>query len=186
MAELKRLTGAKMLMQEADAGMLEDGGNSDYRFPNGRGSTYEPVKVDQRLKDGDKVKLGGTELTVMHHPGHTKGATSFSFTTQDAGRTYRVLIANMGSINPGVKVSGMPAFPGITDAYAQTFAKQKQIVPEVWVASHAKQFNLHEKYKPGDAYDANRFVDPEGFRAAVLKLEKIYLDQLAQERQDKK
>ena len=186
MAELKRLTGAKMLMQEADAGMLEDGGNSDYRFPQGRGSTYEPVKVDQRLKDGDKVKLGDTELTVMHHPGHTKGATSFSFTTQDAGRTYRVLIANMGSINPGVKVSGMPAFPGITEAYAQTFAKQKQIVPEVWVASHAKQFNLHEKYKPGDAYDPNRFVDPQGYRDAVAKLEKIYLDQLAQERQEKK
>ncbi|MDB5812385.1 MAG: hypothetical protein JWN94_4507 [Betaproteobacteria bacterium] len=186
LAELKRLTGARMLMQEADAGMLEDGGNSDYRYANGRGSTYEPVKVDQRLKDGDKVKLGDTELTVMHHPGHTKGATSFSFTTQDAGRTYRVLIANMGSINPGVKVSGMPAFPGITEAYAQTFAKQKQIVPEVWVASHAKQFNLHEKYKPGDAYDPNRFVDPDGYRAAVLKLEKIYLDQLTQERQEQK
>jgi metallo-beta-lactamase class B len=182
MAELKRLTGAKMLMQEADAGMLEDGGRSDYRFPQGREPAYEPVKVDQRLKDGDKVKLGDTELTVMHHPGHTKGATSFSFTTQDAGRTYRVLIANMGSINPGVKVSGMPAFPGITDAYAQTFAKQKQIVPEVWVASHAKQFGLHEKYQPGDAYDPNRFVDPEGYRKAVAKLEKIYLDQLAQER----
>ncbi len=186
MAELKRLTGAKMLMQEADAGMLEDGGSSDYRYPQGRGSTYEPVKVDQRLKDGDKVKLGDTELTVMHHPGHTKGATSFSFTTQDAGRTYRVLIANMGSINPGVKVSGMPAFPGITEAYALTFAKQKQIVPEVWVASHAKQFGLHEKYKPGDAYDPNRFVDPEGYRNAVAKLEKIYLDQLAQERQEQK
>lgn len=186
MAELKRLTGASMLMQEADAGMLEDGGNSDYRFAQGRGAVYEPVKVDRRLKDGDKVKLGDTELTVMHHPGHTKGATSFSFTTQDGGRTYRVLIANMGSINPGVKVSGMPAFPEITQAYAQTFAKQKQIVPEVWVASHAKQFNLHEKYKPGDAYDPNRFVDPEGYRNAVAKLEKIYLDQLAQERQQKK
>ncbi len=185
LAELKRITGAKMLMQEADSGMLEDGGNSDYRFPEGRGSTYEPVKVDQRLKDGDKVKLGDTELTVMHHPGHTKGATSFSYTTQDGGRTYRVLIANMGSINPGVKVSGMPGYPGITEAYAQTFAKQKQIVPEVWVASHAKQFNLHEKYKPGDAYDPNRFVDPQGYRDAVAKLEKIYLDQLAQERQQK-
>jgi len=122
-----------MLMHKGDAGMLEDGGNSDYRYPNGRGAIYEPVKVDQRLKDGDKVRLGDTELTVLHHPGHTKGATSFSYTTQDASRTYRVLIVNMGSINAGVKVSGMPGFPEITEAYKQTFAKQKPLAPDVWV-----------------------------------------------------
>jgi len=183
MAEIKRITGARMMMHEDDAGMLEDGGSSDYRFSDGRGAVYEPVKVDRRLKEGDKVSLGGTELTVIHHPGHTKGATSFTFTTQDAGRTYRVLIVNMGSINPGVKVSGMPAFTGITKAYADTFARQKQLTPEVWVSSHAGHFNLHEKYKPGDAYDANRFVDPAGYRAKIERYEKLYLDQLQKERQ---
>jgi metallo-beta-lactamase class B len=108
MAEVKRLTGARMLMQEDDASMLEDGGNSDYRHPKGRGAIYEPVKVDQRLKDGDKVRLGDVELTVLHHPGHTKGATSFMYQVRERGRTYNVLIANMASINPGVTVSGMP------------------------------------------------------------------------------
>ena len=104
MAEIKRRTGARMLMHEGDADLLESGGSLDYRFPDGRGTIYEPVKVDQRLKDGDKVRLGNTELTVIHHPGHTKGATSFTFTTQDGGRTYRVLIVNMPTINPGVTV----------------------------------------------------------------------------------
>ncbi len=182
MAEIKRLTGATMMMHEADAGMLEDGGNSDYRFPQGRGAIYEPVKVDRRLKDGDKVEFGGMVFNVMHHPGHTKGATSFAFTTQDAGRTYRVLIVNMGSINPGVKVAGMPGFPGITEAYQQTFAKQKLLTPEVWVSSHAGHFNLHEKYKPGDKYDPNRFADPAGYREKIAKYEKLFNDQLAAER----
>jgi len=182
MAEIKRLTGATMAMHEDDAAMLEDGGNSDYRFPQGRGAVYEPVKVDRRLKDGDKVRLGSTELTVMHHPGHTKGATSFSYMAQDAGRNYRVLIVNMGGINPGVKVSGMPGFPNITEAYAQTFAKQKRLTPDIFVSSHAGQFNLHEKYKPGDKYDPNRFVDPEGYKAKIERYEKLYLDQLQKER----
>jgi metallo-beta-lactamase class B len=53
MAEIKRLTGAQMLMQEADAAMLEDGGVTDFRFPKGRPRVYDPVKVDRRLKDGD-------------------------------------------------------------------------------------------------------------------------------------
>ena len=53
-----------MFIQAADADMLEDGGNTDYRFPQGRGEIYEPVKVDQRLKDGDQVRLGTTEITA--------------------------------------------------------------------------------------------------------------------------
>lgn len=173
MAEIKRLTGARMLMHEDDAPMLEDGGNSDYRYVQGRGPIYEAVAVDQRLKDGDKVRLGDTELTVLHHPGHTKGATSFTFTTRDRGRDYSVLIANMASINPGVMVGGMPGFPGITQAYTQTLAKQRQLKPDIWVASHAAQFNLHQKYKPGDPYDPNRFVDPDGYQAKLQFYEKL-------------
>ena len=52
----------------------------------------------------------------------------------------------------------------------------------VFLASHAAQFGLHEKYKPGDAYNPERFVDPRGYHAAVEKLEKTYQDQLAKER----
>ena len=183
MAEIKQLTGARMLMHEGDADLLESGGSEDYRHPQGRGAIYEPVKVDQRLKEGDKIRLGNTELTVHHHPGHTKGATSFTYTTQDAGRTYSVLIVNMGSINPGVKVTGMPGFPGITEAYTRTLGRQKQLKPEVWVSSHAGHFNLHQKYKAGDPYDPNRFVDPDGYQAKIQFYEKLFNAQLQRERE---
>ncbi len=56
---------------------------------------------------------------------------------------------------------------------------------DVWLASHASQFRLHEKYKPGDPYSPDRFVDPQGYLAAVQRLEKAYLDQLAKERTGK-
>lgn len=185
MAEIKRLTGARMLMQEADAPMLEDGGVTDFRFPKGRPRVYDPVKVDQRLKDGDKVRLGKTELTVHHHPGHTRGSTSFSFTTEDAGRTYRVLIANMNGINQGVKLLDSPGYPNIVEEYARTFEKQKQLSTDVFVSSHAGQFGLHEKYKPGDPYDPNRFVDPAGYLERVRRAEQAYRDQLQKERAGK-
>lgn len=184
-ADIKRMTGAPLLLHEADAGLVESGGSEDYRFPQGRGTTYEPVKVDRRLREGDKVRLGGVELTVFHHPGHTKGSATFSFTVQDAGRDYNVIIVNMGSINPGVTVSGMPAFPGITEAYAGTLARQKQMQPDIWVASHAGQFNMHQKYKPGDPYDSNRFVDPNGFGAKIQFYEKLFLAALQREREAK-
>ena len=91
----------------------------------------------------------------------------------------------MGSINPGVTVSGMPKYPTIGDDYARTFKAQKDMQIDVWLASHAAQFKMHEKYKPGDPYNPDRFVDPKGFKAAVEELEKRYRDQLVQERAKK-
>jgi hypothetical protein len=41
---------------------------------------------------------------------------------------------------------------------------------------------MHDKYKPGDAYTVDRFVDPSGYLAAVNALETTYRNQLAQER----
>jgi metallo-beta-lactamase class B len=185
LAELKRKTGARMVMMEQDADLLEDGGKSDFRFGDDTAARFEPVKVDRRLKNGDTIELGGVVLTAHRHPGHTKGSTSFVFDVRENGKTYRVGIMNMASINPGVRVSGMPKFPDIEQAYAGTFQDQKAMKIDVWLASHAAQFDLHKKYQPGDAYNAERFVDPDGFHASVVHLEKVYQDQLAKERQGK-
>jgi len=183
MAELKRLTGARLIVSEQEKALLESGGRADFRFGKTPAARFEPVKVDGTFKDNDTIALGGTVLTTHHHPGHTKGATSFTLNVAENGKTYRVGIVNMGSINPGVKVSGMPEYPTIGDDYARTFKAQKDMQIDVWLASHAGQFNLHDKYKPGDAYNPDRFVDPQGFKAAVERLEKAYRDQLARERE---
>jgi metallo-beta-lactamase class B len=171
-----------MWMSEADAVLLEDGGKSDFRFGDSPETHFPPVTVERRLKDRDTIELGGVTVTAHHHPGHTKGATSFTLTVRENGRDYRVAIVNMGSINPGVTVSGMPKYPTIGDDYARTFAAQKTLPVDVFLASHAAQFGMHEKYKPGDAYDPNRFVDPDGYLRAVERLEGIYREQLARER----
>jgi metallo-beta-lactamase class B len=182
LAELKRLSGARLMMMEPDAPLLEDGGRSDFRFGDEPGTRFAPVTVDRRLRDRDTIVLGGVTITAHHHPGHTKGATSFTLTVRENNRDYRVIIANMGSINPGVTVSGMPKYAAIREDYAKTFASQKAMEIDVFLASHAGQFRMHDKYKPGDAYDPNRFVDPSGYRTAVERLEKLYVDQLAKER----
>jgi metallo-beta-lactamase class B len=52
---------------------------------------------------------------------------------------------------------------------------------DVFLSSHASQFRLHAKYKPGDPYDPSRFVDPAGFLKAVSELEAAYVAQVAKE-----
>ena len=185
LAALKRMTGATVMISEPDKVLLETGGKADFRFGNDEYARFEPVKVDRTFKDSDTISLGGTVLTAHIHAGHTKGSTSFTTNVQEGGKTYRVVIANMGSINPGVKMTGMPGFPDISQAYANTFRAQKDMQIDVWLASHASQFKLHEKYTPGAAYDPQRFVDPDGFKKAVQDLEKTYLEQVAREKAGK-
>ena len=185
LAALKRMTGARLVISENDKALIESGGKTDFLFGDSERTKFEPAKVDQTFKDGGTIALGGIVLTAHLHAGHTKGATSFTLNVPEGGKTYRVIIANMPSINGGAKVSGMPNYPGITQDYARTFLSQKDMKIDVWLASHAGQFKLHEKYKPGDPYNPERFVDPNGFLASVQQLEKRYLDQLARERAGK-
>lgn len=185
LAELKRMTGAPVVIAEPDKELLETGGRADYLLGKQPSMQFEPVKVDRTVRDGETIALGGTELTAHLTAGHTKGATSFSFTVQDSGKDYRVVIANMPSINGGTKLTGMPGYPGIGKDYAQAFLTLKDMKIDVFLASHASQFRLHEKYTPGAAYDPARFVDPAGFLRSVNQLEKAYLDQLEKERSGK-
>ena len=120
MADLKKMTGASLVISERDRELLESGGRADFRFGDSPEARFEPVTVDRTFKDGETISLGGTTLTAHLHAGHTKGATSFTTDVRENGKTYRVIVANMGSINPGVKVTGMTTYPGIEQDYART------------------------------------------------------------------
>jgi metallo-beta-lactamase class B len=185
MADLKKMTSASLAVSERDKDLYESGGAADFRWGDTPSARFPTATVDRTFKDGETIALGGTTLTTHLHAGHTKGATSFTTDVQENGKTYRVGIVNMGSINPGVTVTGMPKYPGIKDDYARTFAAQKAMKVDVFLSSHASQFRLHEKYKSGDPYNPDRFVDPSGFLQAVGELEKAYLAQVAKEQAGK-
>jgi metallo-beta-lactamase class B len=182
LAELKRISHAQIAMSRADAELFQSGGTTDFLFGKSPGALYEPAQVDRILADGEKIALGGTELTMHLHPGHTKGAMSFTTTVREGGQTHRVGIVNLGSINDGVTVTNMPGFPGMEDAYRKTFRDQKALEIDVFLASHAGQFNLHRKYQPGNADDPARFVDPEGYKTAVARMEASFLAAVQRER----
>jgi metallo-beta-lactamase class B len=177
MAVIKKLTGAKMMVDDKDAGVLMDGGGSDYELGK-NGSTYEPVKVDRLMKNGDTIKLGNMQLAMLHHPGHTKGSCSFLFDVKDEHRTYKVLIANMPTIVTDKKFSNIPSYPDIAKDYAYTLDAMKKLSFDIWLSSHASQFGLHTKHKPGDTYNPAPFADRKGYDASVDELEAQYLKKM--------
>lgn len=177
-AAIEKMTGAKMEINENDASLLTSGDKDDRAFGI-KGSTYAGINPDVLLHDGDIVKLGGTEIKMLNHPGHTKGSSSFLFTVKDDKRSYRVLIANMPSVVwNDADLHGMPGYPNVVQDYDATFQKMKDIHFDLWLAAHAGQFNMDTKHKPGDAYNPMAFADKAGYDNGLTMLHAVYLRRL--------
>jgi metallo-beta-lactamase class B len=173
MAAIRQSTRAKMMIEEKDAPVLADGGNSDFIF-GGKGPIFLPVKADRLLHDHDTVKLGGMEILVLHHPGHTMGACSFLFTVRDEKRSWQVLIANIPTILDATRFPGMPTYPNVMKDYAYTLDTMPKLKFDLWFASHASQFDLHKKHQPGDPYNPMAFSDRIGYDAAISDQQKAF------------
>jgi metallo-beta-lactamase class B len=167
------MTGAKMMVDEGDAEEVAEGGRSDYSL-NRAVCVYTPIKADRILHNGDTINLGGMQLIILHHPGHTKGSCSYLFDVKDKKQKYSVLIANMPTIVTDKNFSSIPAYPNIANDYAYTLNAMKQLKFDIWLASHGIQFNLIEKHKPGSAYNPAAFMDKKTYYDEIDDLQKEY------------
>lgn len=69
--------GAEILVGEADADHVEKGTRvTGYYIVKGV-TEFPRSKVDRRLADGERLRLGNKTFEVIHTPGHTPGSTSF-------------------------------------------------------------------------------------------------------------
>ena len=177
MAEVKKITHAQLMVDAADAPVLADGGNSDF-IVGGKGELFEPVKADRLLYDHDTIALGNMQIVMLHHPGHTKGSCSFLFDVKDDHRSYRVLIANMPTIWEETKLSGMPTYPNVGKDYAYTLNEMEKLKFDLWLGPHADQFSLHQKHRPGDAYQPEVFMDRKGYDSTLNLLHTEYVNRL--------
>jgi metallo-beta-lactamase class B len=174
MTAIKKLTGSKFYADANDADVLKSGGATDYELGKKYGVMFEPIQPDSLLNDKSKIKLGNTEITLLHHPGHTKGSCSYMLSVKDEKRSYTVLIANIPSIIIDGKFSQVKNYPTIEKDYAYTFNAMRKLKFDIWVASHASQFGLHKKHKPDDTYNPLAFQDKEGYLTAIAQCETVY------------
>ncbi len=181
MATIKKSTGAQFMINEKDLAEVKSGGSTDYAMGNKDTSTFKPIKPNRLLRNGDTVVLGNMQLVMLHHPGHTKGSCSFLFTVKDELQSYKVLIANMPSIVTDIAFNKIKTYPEIAADYAFTLAAMKNLSFDLWVASHASQFNLHAKRQPGNAYNPAAFKDQAGYDAAIQDLQKDFDEKMKQQ-----
>ncbi len=68
-AKIKKLTGAKYMVMDADVPVVESGGRADFQYGREARFRYPPAKVDRVLHDGSEVKLGDAVLVAHLTPG---------------------------------------------------------------------------------------------------------------------
>ncbi len=185
LAEIKKLTGARLFASLPDASVLEDGGISDFRF-GGDKPLFTPVKVDAHLKDGQKIKLGGTTLTTYFTFGHTKGATSWTTETTENGRKYKVaFVSSLTTLD--YSLVNNAKYPTIAADFTKTFETLKKLAPDVFLASHGQFFDLTEKSARLRAgTKLNPFIDVKGYQRFIARMTKAFEDKLKAEKKDKK
>jgi metallo-beta-lactamase class B len=186
-ATLRRLTGAKYMVMDADVPVVESGGRTDFRYGREEASLYAPAKVDRVLHDGDQVALGDAVLTAHLTPGHTRGCTTWTMKAEDEGRPSDVVIVGGPYVNPGYRLARDPSYPGIAADYETTFRVLRSLPCDLFLGAHGSYFDLEQKYarlKAGGTRQgaASPFVDPEGYGRFVDAAERSFREELAKQK----
>jgi metallo-beta-lactamase class B len=98
----------------------------------------------------------------------------------DGTKTYKVLIANMPTIVTDREFSDIPEYAEIAKDFAYSFTALRKQSFDLWLSSHAGQFSMHSKHKPGDAYNPEAFADRKGYDKSLSELEAQYQKKLNQ------
>ncbi|MDQ7955996.1 MAG: MBL fold metallo-hydrolase [Rhodocyclaceae bacterium] len=105
--------GARVVMSDIDWTMMET--RLEFATP----IWGAPPKRDISVKDGDKLTLGGTSLTLYVTPGHTWGTLSPVFDVTWQGKKHRVLLWGGTGFNFGADIPRMESYGRSTQRMAQ-------------------------------------------------------------------
>lgn len=162
-ALIKEYTGAQVMAMEQDVPALRA------MRPGGK-----EHPIDRVLKDGDTVTLGGTTLTAHLTAGHTKGCTTWSLKTVEAGRTLDVVIVCSLGVNPGYVLVNNADYPQIADDYRKSFAKLRSMRADVFLGAHGSFYDMAARYAKLQAGGPNPFIDDQALAAYVDRMEAAF------------
>ncbi len=178
----KRLTGATLMVMDADVAEIESGGANDFQYHQ----HWTPVKVDRVLHDGDAVRLGGVTLLARLTPGHTKGCTTWTTEVEAGGRRYHVVIVGSPNVNSGYKLVDNKQYPQIASDYEKTFRVLASLPCDVFLGAHGEYYRMDEKLRQLGHSDGNPFIDPDGYRSFVREHERAFRAELSAQQESGK
>jgi metallo-beta-lactamase class B len=176
-AQILRETGAKNMVMEDDADLVESGGRADFLFGMKAVPAFAPARVDRILKDGDTVELGGVTLTAHKTAGHTRGCTTWTLPVhlpgEPANRLRNVVIvggvmfwSDFRLLDAGDQKA---SYPGIAEDFARTFRVLQSLPCDIFLGAHGSYFGLKSKLPRLEKEGPQVFLDAAGYKAFVAK-----------------
>ena len=149
-----------------------------------------PVKTGVRVvRDRESVTIGGTTFTAQYTPGHTAGATSWTWKSCEGSRCLDVVyVDSLTAVSKeGYRFTGTNGQPGIVDTFRASIGRVRQLPCDVALSTHPGSTGMDDKLKaraerslePGAAGDP--FVDAAACAALADRAEKALDDRVRQE-----
>jgi metallo-beta-lactamase class B len=178
-AELQRLSGARVVASPWSAAVLAKGGvgRDDPQF--GVVAPIAPVKNVHELNDGEQFRVGEIVVTAHLTPGHTPGGTSWTWQSCDANLCHNFVYADSVTpvSAPGFKFAKSREYPTALADFEETFTFLDSTPCDILITTHPEASDLWDrvdvKGKGGDS-------DPLVNSAACRRLAEHGRDQLRQ------
>lgn len=182
-AALQKMSGATVLASPASAAVLRSGqpDKRDAQYPGLQAMT--PIAKTRAVRDGEVVKLGPLAVTARFTPGHTPGATTWTWRSSEGGKTMNIVYGD--SVNAlaadGRSFSRNPLYPNARADVERSIATVEALDCDVLVSAHPELSDLWEKKTRQAALGNAAFVDRDGCRKYAAKARAYLAKTLAAE-----
>jgi len=178
-AQLARDTGAQVIAGAADAALLARGGHDDPQY--GDRFVFPRVQVTRTVTDGEQLRLGDLLLTAHSTPGHTKGNTTWTWTSCDGMRCLPMV--DIGSLSaPDFQLIGNAKYPNAVEDFRTSFAMVAALPCDIALAPHPEMVDFWARVAKRDQGDVNALIDPTLCRTYANDSRETFEAQLATER----
>jgi metallo-beta-lactamase class B len=177
---LQRSTGARVAASPAGARALQQGYPTpeDPQYSSGRKAPYPAVQNVDTISDQTPVQVGSLSITPHFTPGHTPGATTWTWRSCEDARCVDIVYAD--SLTPvsddGFRFTGDGKQASRVETFRRSIARVGELPCDILIAPHPEFVGLAEKLaRLKKNPSVNPFIDDSACRmfaaAATKRLE---------------
>jgi metallo-beta-lactamase class B len=168
---MQRYTGATVAASARGAEALALGHPTpdDPQFGTGPLERFPAVSAGVRVvRDGQTLNVGAIAVKALYTPGHTPGATSWTWQSCEGSRCLSMVYADSLTAvsNDGFRFTGDGTHPSIVDSFRRTLRRVGDLPCDVLLTTHPSASGMDDKVKArAEGTSADPFVNAGACKA---------------------
>lgn len=177
---LKKISGAETYLGKEDAVMFRENPEltlSDYFS----GVPIEMFYPDRILEDGNKIRLGNTEILAVHTPGHSQGAYTFRFRVWEQGVGYQATLCGGTGFNTLNRTFIEDTGLNWRGDFEKSLAIWEEMETDIYLGNHTPQSDVMGKREKQKTEKGNPFIDKKEWKKYITELRESYNNMIRSE-----